>query len=87
MRKGQSNAAKIRREEQELADILGTLPANPINWLTVIRIVAPIVARLAVRYALKRAKRSLSEDKVNAVANQVATLIKGVIDKRVPPTE
>jgi hypothetical protein len=57
------------------------LPSNPIGWQPVIRLVAPIVARLAIRYALKKVKRSMSEDKVNLVAKGVGSWIGAMIDK------
>lgn len=83
MAKKGSNDAKIERELKELDALLGGLPLNPIPWATVITILAPIVARLAVRYALKKAKRSLSEEKVNAIGNQVGTFIGDIIARRV----
>jgi len=79
-----SNDAKIAREEADLAVLLGTLPENPIPWATLLRIVAPILARLAVRYGLKKVKRSLSEDKVNAIGKSVGDMVSGILDKRIP---
>ncbi len=79
-----SNSAKIQREEEELTCLLSNLPDNPIFWGNVVRLVAPILARLAVRYALKRTARALSEDKVNAVARQAGALVAGILDKRLP---
>jgi len=78
-----SNTAKIAREEQDLANMLALLPDNPIDWVMVLRLVGPIIARLAVRYALKRAKRTLSEEKVNAIGNSVADFIGAIIKKRI----
>ena len=75
MRRKSNNQVKIEREEATLKVILQELPENPIPWLAVVRIIAPIVARLAVRYALKRAKRGLSEEKVSAIAGSVSELI------------
>ena len=79
MGKERANSAKIRREEADLKCILQNTPANPIPWLSVIRVVAPIIARLAVRYALKKLKRDMSEDKVNAIGTAVATLIRTAV--------
>ena len=78
MRKKSANQTKIEREEETLRVLLTELPANPIPWLAVVRIIAPIVARLAVRYALKRAKRGLSEEKVSAIAGSVSALITAI---------
>ena len=82
MAKGRDNDAKIRREEAELATLLSMLPDNPLPWMAVLRIVGPIVARLAVRYALKKLGRGLSEDKVNGIGTAVADKIAAIIDKR-----
>ena len=71
--------AKIKREQRTLGLILRQLPANPIAWGAVIKIVGPIIARLAVRYALKKMRRNLSEEKVNQVGESVADWLDGVI--------
>lgn len=80
--KGESNKAKIKREEADLARLLEQLPGNPIPWVAVLKLVAPVIARLAVRYALKRVARSLSEDKVNTIGEHVADYIAGIVAKR-----
>ena len=82
MRAKPSNTAKIEREMGDLGNILLLMPDNPIGWINLIRLVAPLVARLGARYALKRAKRSLSEDKVNAIGNSVADFIATIIASR-----
>ena len=74
-----ANDAKIARETEDLGAILRELPTNPIPWAAVLRIAAPFVARLAVRIALKKVGRSLSEDKVNAVAGSVSAVIRAVL--------
>ena len=79
--KSQINA-KIKREEQELKTLLEELPGNPVPWMAVVKIVAPLVARLAVRYALKKVKRGLSEERVTEVAGAVATLVNTVLGAR-----
>lgn len=79
--KSQVNA-KITREEEQLKALLTLLPENPIPWLAVVKLIAPVVARLAVRYALKKVKRGMAEDKVNEVSNAVGALIRGVVDHR-----
>jgi len=82
MKRGKANQAKIVRETGDLTAMLLMLPDNPVNWLRVVLLVAPIVARLAVRMALKRLDKSLSEDKVNAIGTQVGALIKNIIDAK-----
>lgn len=77
-----TNTAKIEREEKELKAILTGLPSNPIPWGVVIKMVAPIIARLAVRYALKRLKRGMSEERVNKVADLVGDRISEIIDEK-----
>jgi len=86
MKEKGSNLAKIEREMGDLGALLGTLPENPIPWTTLITLVAPLVARLGARFALKRAKRSLSEEKVNAIGKAVGDFISAIIASRIPPT-
>lgn len=74
-----ANDAKIERETADLRAILEGLPANPVAWGAVLRMVAPFIARLAVRLALKKVKRDMSEEKVNAVAGTVSALLKGIL--------
>lgn len=79
MTKMKGNEARIRTEEALLNDVLSSMPANPIDWMAMVKIVSPIVARLAVRYALKRARRNMSEAKVLAVSNSVSGLIRSIL--------
>lgn len=82
MKKGASNLAKIKREEGDLAALLNSLPLNPIPWALVVSLLAPIVARLAVRYALKKLDRGMSEDKVNTIGRGVADFVGGIVTRR-----
>ncbi|MBA7556661.1 hypothetical protein ES705_49377 [subsurface metagenome] len=77
--KRSANDAKIAREIADLKAILADLPGNPIPWAAVLRIAAPFIARLAVRMALKKAKRDMSEDKVNAIAGAVSAVLRTVL--------
>lgn len=82
MARKSTNDSKIARERQDLEMLLDTLPSNPIPWAGVVRLVTPLVARLAVRYALKKAGRALSEDRVNIIGRQVGDFIGDIIAKR-----
>lgn len=82
--KRRANDAKIARELDDLDRALLLLPDNPINWVNVIRLVAPILARLGARYALKKAVRSLAEDKVNTIGKAVGDHIAAILEKRLP---
>ena len=80
--KKSSQTPKIDREMQDLETLLTSLPDNPIAWAAVVKLVAPIVARLAVRLVLKKTARSLGEGKVNAIASSVAGTIGSILGKR-----
>ena len=80
-KKGAANRAKIAREESDLKVLLQQLPTNPIQWLTVVKIVGPLIARLAVRYALKRLKRDMSEERVNTIGEAVAGFVEGAVKR------
>lgn len=71
--------AKIKREQDSLEQLLKNLPDNPLEWGPIIRILGPIIARLAIRIALKRAKRSMSESKVNSVADSISATISNLL--------
>lgn len=81
MRRSQIDA-KVAREQKALEELLANLPDNPVAWGPIIRIMGPIIARLAVRIALKKAKRSMGEAKVNSVADSVAGTISVILAKR-----
>lgn len=83
MARRSANDAKIFREIADLKAILADLPENPIPWASVLRIVAPFVARLAIRMALKKAKRDMSEDKVNAIAGGVSAVLRTVLGRSI----
>lgn len=82
MAKQSANSAKLKREEDDLRRLLEALPLNPIPWVTVVKLLAPVIARLAVRYALKRVKRTMSEEKVNRIGSLAGEFIGGIVARR-----
>jgi len=57
-----SKTTPEKREKQELdraVKALGALQHNPIDWIPIIKFLAPIVARIAARYVLKVTARKL----------------------------
>jgi len=76
--------AKIQREAEELEAILLALPQNPFPWATALRLIAPVLVRLAIRSALKRVKRGMAEDKVKSVTDTVTRAVISILDKRFP---
>lgn len=76
------NDVLIQSEMAEIAVILGALPANPIPWAAVLKIVAPVVARLAVRVAMKKIARGISDEKLQATTKTVADYISDIIKAR-----
>lgn len=85
MARKSANDAKIARELDSLEGIITTLPDNPVQWAMVLRLVAPVIARLAIRYALKRLHRGMSEDKVNLIGKSVGDWISAMLARRAPP--
>ena len=79
MKRGSTQDARIKREEADLEALLSLLPDNPVEWVSVVKLIAPLIARLAVRYALKKVKRTMSEEKVNAIGTAVGGLIRGIV--------
>lgn len=74
---------KIASDRADLNNILATLPLNPVPWVPVVKLVAPVIARLAVRLVLKKMARGLGDDKVMAVSQAVGATVSGILDKRV----
>lgn len=81
MRRQRPTDAKIAQDTQDLRNILESMPPNPVPWAVVIRLVAPIVARLAVRMALKKIDRGMSDTRVKAVTDSVATVVRVATEK------
>lgn len=75
-------SAKIKREEADLSVLMLSLKDNPIPWAVVVRVTAPIIARLAVRYAMKRLKRGMSEERVTRIGQETGDFIASIIEKR-----
>lgn len=82
MKQNRSNNAKIARETKDLERALLQLPDNPIPWPAVLAIVAPVLARLAIRLALKKVARSMSEERVNTIGDSVADTVGDIIARR-----
>ena len=74
-----ASQSKIAIEEAQLRATLANMPDNPIPWASLLRIVAPIVTRLAVRYTLKKVKRGMADDKVKAVSDTITELIDSML--------
>lgn len=86
MSKKSRNTVSIEREERDLEVILLAMPDNPIAWDAVIRMVAPLLARLAVRYALRKSKRGLSEERITSIAGLVTDRIATIVARRTGAT-
>jgi len=74
-----------KREAEELNRLIAALKAtshNPVEWAAIIKFIAPIVARIAARYALKLIARKLDrrisskvrEETVISVADHLAEI-------------
>lgn len=76
-------SAKIKTDEEALETLLKELPDNPIYWGNVVRLVAPFIARIAMRRILKRVGRSTSEDNLRLVSKGISEVIARVIEAKV----
>lgn len=75
MAKQKARDAKIAADIADLINILEALPPNPMPWAAVIRLVAPVISRLAVRMALKRIARGMSETRIKVITDAIAKII------------
>ena len=85
MAKKSAKQAKLDRELEDLAVIVTALPLNPIPWVAALKLIAPVLVRLAIRQALKRVKRGMAEDKVKSVTDSVTGALNALLDARLPP--
>jgi len=85
----QASKAKKRPDSKELAEFKRAVKAlnagqhNPINWIPIIKFIAPFIARVAARYASryvatklgKRLKVNLSTEVAEATADRIIDLL------------
>lgn len=55
--------------------------AIPAIVATVIRLVAPIIARLAIRYVARKARKRISDASTNAASAWIGKKVQGIIDR------
>ena len=48
---------------------------------TVLRLVAPIIARLAIRYVARKARKRISDQTVNAASMWIGSKVAGIIER------
>lgn len=75
---------RLLQDEQDLEQILSSVPAtNPIPWIAILKIAGPIIARVAIRFILRRMGKTTSEENIRAAANAV----RDIIGRYVPPAK
>ena len=61
---------KIAREVKQLDSVLDAIGAhNPSEWLPIIKTVAPFIARIAIRYILRKMNKTTSEGNVEGAVD------------------
>lgn len=55
--------------------------AIPVAVATVIRLAAPIIARLVIRYVARKARKRISDQMVNTASQWIGTQVGGIIDR------
>lgn len=50
---------------------------------TVIRLVAPIIARLVIRYVARKARKHISDQAVNTASQWIGQKVQGIIDRSI----
>lgn len=80
--------AKARRnvitaEKQDLDELTAALESQgnviPPTIVAVMRLAAPIIARLAIRYVAKKARKRISEQAIRAASRQIGGAINTII--------
>lgn len=90
MKEKGSKQPPLKRDMKSLESAVKTLNAtqhNPIEWAPIIKFVAPIIARIAVRYVLtaiaKKLNRKISAETRDKLANETADRLSELAIKRV----
>ena len=69
---------KIAREVKQLDAIIVAMgESNPVAWLSIVKVVAPFIARIAIRAVLRKMGKTTSDQNIeNAVG-----IVKGVLER------
>ncbi|MBA7711087.1 hypothetical protein ES703_120039 [subsurface metagenome] len=54
---------------------------------TVIRLAAPLIARLAIRYVARKARKRISDTSINTASAWIGTKVQGIIDRAIKDSE
>ena len=67
---------KIAREVKQLDSVLDAIGAhNPSVWLPIIKTVAPFIARIAIRYVLRKMNKTTSESNIELAVDSVRNIL------------
>lgn len=67
---------KIAKEVKQLEAIGDTLRTlNPLNWLLVAKLVAPFIARIAIRYVLRKMSKTTSESNIELAVGSIGSIL------------
>ena len=67
---------KIARETKQLVSVCESLKTlNPLPWYTVAKLIAPFVARIAIRYVLRKMKKTTSESNIELAVDSVRGIL------------
>jgi len=67
---------KIARETKQLVSVCESLKTlNPLPWFTVAKLIAPFVARIAIRHVLRKMKKTTSESNIELAVDSVRGIL------------
>jgi len=73
---------KIAREVKQLEAVVESIRAsNPLSWYVVARVIAPFIARIAIRYVLRKMKKTTSEGNIESAVDSIRSIL-GRIDTK-----
>lgn len=79
---------KIAREVKQLESVIEPLAdLNPLPWLTVAKLVAPFVARIAIRHVLRKMKKTTSEANIETAVDSVRGIVTRIGSKKAGSTK
>jgi len=67
---------KIAREVKQLDSVLDAIGAhNPSVWLPIIKTIAPFIARIAIRYVLRKISKTTSDKNIEGAVDFVRVIL------------
>jgi len=70
---------KIAREVKQLDAMIVAFGAhNPVEWLSIVKVIAPFIARIAIRAVLRKMGKTTSDQNIEGAVGLVRTVLERI---------